>query len=417
MTFSAPNPTFILPARWCVIALGVAIPLSVALDNLLLLILLVLALIGSRYAVLQTVIHNPVARASALLFAALLLGIAYGNTPLGEATDILGKYADLAFVPLLMIAGHDAEIRRRAMLGFLAVMLITALLSWLVGLHILPVLSWMTAGCSPDNPAIFRSSITQNMLMAYAAYLLVLQARDACSNKGKWLLIGLAAMASGNLLFMVEGRTGYLVLLALLAYLASITLARHLRAMGRSVGWREDVMVGLLALVLAFCVYQVSPRLHELMDKMVMEFQAWQPNIHSETSTGLRLEFYYNSLALVKQHPLQGVGTGGFHAAYAQQIQGKEMMPTGNPHNEYLLIMVQIGVVGLALLLYLFYTQWRHAAKLPSIFEQDAARGLVLTIAITSLFNSPLLDHTEGLFFAFTSALLFTNSGSKMQHG
>lgn len=417
MTFSAPNPIFTLPARWCVIALSAAIPLSVALDNLLLFILLVLALIGSRRAVLQTVIHNPVARASALLFAALLLGMAYGNTPLGEAAGILGKYADLAFVPLLMIAGRDAEIRQRTMLGFLAVMLITALLSWLVGLHILPVLSWMWKGCEPGNPAIFRGPITQNMLMAYAAYLLVLQARNAYSNKGKWLLIGLAAMASGNLLFMVGGRTGYLVLLALLTYLASVTLVRRLRAMGRNVSWREGAMVGLLMLVLAFCVYQVSPRLHERMDKMVMEFQAWQPNTHNETSTGLRLEFYYNSLALIKQHPMQGVGTGGFHAAYAQQVHDQDMILTGNPHNEYLLITVQIGMAGLALLLYLFYAQWRHAAELPSTFEQDAARGLVLTIATTSLFNSPLLDHTEGLFFALASALLFANLGSKMRHG
>jgi len=303
------------------------------------------------------------------------------------------------------------------MLRFLVFILITALLSSLVGLHILPVLNWMSAGCNPDNPAIFRSSITQNMLMAYAAYLLVLQARNACSNKDKWLLIGLAVMASGDLLFMVGGRTGYLVLLALLVYLASITLARRLRAMGRNIGWREGAGVGLLALVLVFCVYQVSPRLHERMDKMVMEFQAWQPNTHNETSTGLRLEFYYNSFALIKQHPLQGVGTGGFHAAYAQQVQGKDVILTGNPHNEYLLVTVQLGVAGLALLLYLFYAQWRHAAELPSTFEQDAARGLVLTIAITSLFNSPLLDHTEGLFFAFTSALLFANLGSKIRHG
>ena len=84
-------------------------------------------------------------------------------------------------------------------------------------------------------------------------------------------------------------------------------------------------------------------------------------------------------------------------------------MTPRNPHNEYLLITVQIGVAGLGLLLYLFFTQWAYAAKLGDPFRQDAARGLVLTIAITSLFNAPLLDHTEGLFFAFMSALLFVN--------
>ncbi len=386
-----------------------AIPLSVALDNLLLFALLVLALIGSCRAVLHIAVHNPVARASTLLFAALLLGMAYGNAPLGEAADILGKYADLAFVPLLMVAGGDATTRRRAMLGFLAVMLITALLSWLVGLHMLPVAGWMWAGCTPDNPAIFRSSITQNMLMAYAAYLLVLQAREAGSNKARWLFTGLAMLAGGNVLFMVSGKTGYLILLALLTYFAWITLARRLHNRGRNIGWREGAGIGLLTLALVFGAYQVSPRLHERVNKMVTEFQAWQPNMHNETSTGERREFYYNTFAIVKQHPLLGVGTGGFPAAYAQQVQGKDVTLTRNPHNEYLLVTAQVGVAGLALLLYLFYTQWRHAVKLPSLFEQDAARGLVLTIVITSLFNSPLHDHTEGLFSAFASALLFAN--------
>ena len=417
MAFFAPGPISMPPARWCVVALGITIPLSVALDNLLLAILLVLVLAGGSRAVLHIVMHNPVARASALLFATLLLGVAYGDTSFKEAADTLGKYVDLAFVPLFMVAGRDAEIRRRTMLGFLGVMLVTALLSWLVGLRILPVSEWMWAGCKPDNPAIFRGSITQNMLMAFSVYLLILQARAASAPKVRWLLAGLAVFAGSNVLFMVQGKTGYLVLLAVLAYFAWTTLARRLHTPGRSIGWSKGGGIGLLALALVLSAYQASPRLHERVDKMVMEFQVWQPGMHSETSTGARLEFYYNTFALVKQHPLLGVGTGGFPAAYAQQVQGKGVEPTRNPHNEYLLVTVQVGVAGLALLLYLFYTQWRCAAKLPNLFEQDAARGLVLTIAITALFNSPLLDHTEGLFFAFTSALLFANLNMDKRDG
>jgi len=399
-----------ISSRWCVIALGIAIPLSVVLDNLLLLVLLVLILIRNSRDVLHTATHNPVARAGALLFVALLLGVAYGGTPFKEAADILGKYADLAFIPLLMVAGRDAEIRRYAVQGFLAVMLITALLSWLVGLHVLPVAGWMWKGCTPEYPAIFRSSITQNMLMAYTAYLLALQAGEPQTARRKILLIGLAALACGNVLFMVPGRTGYLVLLALGIYFAWVAFARKLRSLGRGLGWREGAGMVLLTLVLVFGVYHVSSRLHDRVDLVLVEFRAWQANGPNGSSTGDRAEFYYNTFELVKRHPLLGVGTGGFPAAYAEQVRGKGVTLTHNPHNEYLLITAQIGLVGLALLLYLFYTQWRHAARLPGLFEQDAARGLVLTIAVTSLFNSPLLDHTEGLFFGFASAILFARS-------
>ncbi len=105
------------------------------------------------------------------------------------------------------------------------------------------------------------------------------------------------------------------------------------------------------------------------------------------------------------------MGTGGFPAAFAQQTQGKDVMETRNPHNEYLMITAQAGVIGLALLLYLFYTQWRTAPRLEAPFEQDAARGLVLAYLANSLFNSPLLDHADGLFFAFMTAVLFARPG------
>lgn len=399
-----------ISARWCVIAMGFAIPLSTALDNLLLLILL-LVVIGNARSVWHCITHNPVARASSLLFAALLLGMVYGGTAPNDAAGTLGKYVDLAFVPLLMVAARDAETRRRAMLGFLAAMLVTAVLSWLVGLSILPRAEWMWG--LPENPAIFRSSITQSVLMAYAAFLLALQAREESAPVIRWLLAGMAALAGGNVLFMVGSRTGYLVLLALLAYFSWTMLARRLLRHGNVIGWREGMAVGLLALLLVFSAYQVSPRLHDRVNLLVAEFKAWQPDEPNATSTGVRLSFYYNTFALIKQHPLLGVGTGGFSTAYAQHVQDKDLMAARNPHNEYLLIAVQTGAVGLGLLLYLFYTQWGYAAKLAGVARQDAARGLVLTIAITCLFNAPLLDHTEGLFFAFMSALLFANFGSK----
>jgi len=404
-------------AQWSAVLLALTIPVSVALDNLLLALLLVSGLMAYWLPTWQAVQRHPVARASVALFAVLLIGCAYGTTPLKEAGNILGKYVDLAFIPLLLVIFKDIKLRLRAERLFLLAMIVTLSVSWLVGLHILGKDFCMWDGCEADNPSIFRSRITQNIMMAYTAYLLVLRAREAGSNKARWLFTGLAVLAGGNVLFMVSGKTGYLIVLALLTYFAWITLARRLHIRGRSIGWREGAGIGLLTLALVLGTYQVSPRLHERVDEMVTESQTWQPNIHNKTSTGERQEFYYNTFALVKQHPLLGVGTGGFPAAYAQQVQGKDVTLTRNPHNEYLLVTVQVGVAGLVLLLYLFYTQWRHAAELPGTFEQDAARGLVLTIAITSLFNSPLLDHTEGLFFAFMSALLFANLGSGRRHG
>lgn len=394
--------------RMSTILLGLSVPISVALDNLLLAILLLGVLFNMR-AVWQIATRHPVARAAWLLFLMLSAAMFYGATPLREAAGILAKYMDLAFIPLFMLMLPDEAIRRKAQYAFLAAMCLTLLLSYLVGLGLLPVQSWMNVFAVPGNPVIFHSHITQNNMMAFAVFLALLNLRDTGSRgtRAGWGLFAL--LGTINVLFMVQGRTGYVILLVLLGWLAWSTLARHARKLGRVWGWRQGVAVLLASVTLAVLAYQVSPRLHDRANLVALEYQAWQPDHGKDSSTGQRLDFYYNTLQIIRQQPVFGVGTGGFPAAFAQQTQGKDVLQTRNPHNEYLMVTVQTGVIGLALLLYLFYTQWRCAPLLETPFRQDAARGLVLAYMVNSMFNSPLLDHADGLLFAFMTAALFAN--------
>ena len=216
-----------------------------------------------------------------------------------------------------------------------------------------------------------------------------------------------ASLGVINVLFMVQGRTGYMILLVLLVWFAWATLARGIQKRGRLCGWKQGVAVVLLFSGLSIAAYHSSTRLQERLYLVVSEFQEWQPNHRTETSTGLRLDFYYNTLQIVQQHPVFGMGTGGFAAAYIAQTAGTELIQTTNPHNEYLMVAVQVGMVGLAMLLYLFYSLWRYAPQLGTPLEQDAARGLVLAYLVNSMFNSALHDHADGLLFAFMAAVLF----------
>lgn len=397
------------PLRWSAILVGLAVPISVALDNLLLALLLLGALLNTR-AVGQLALHHPVARAAWLLFGMLAIGTLYGATPLREAAGALGKYIDLAFIPLLMLLLSGETARLKAQYAFLAAMGITLALSLLLGSGWLPVQHWMSGYALPDNPVIFHSHIAQNNMMAFAVFLALLRLRAATSFGARAGWGAFALLCAINVLFMVQGRTGYLILLALLAWFAWSTLAR-----GKNLGARHAAGLLLALSALAVAAYQLSPRLHDRAGMVISELNAWQPNQGKDTSTGQRLDFYYNTLQIVQQQPLFGVGTGGFPAAFAQQVQGTSALPTQNPHNEYLMVAAQTGLVGLALLLYLFYTLWRTAPRLPTTFEQDAARGLVLAYLVNCLFNSALTDHSDGLFFAFMTAVLFANLRQEMQ--
>ncbi len=404
------------PARVSAVLLGFSVPISVALDNVLLAVVLLAMLFSVRRAV-RVVGENPVARSAWLLFGALVVAIWYGTTPWREAADTLAKYADLAFVPLFMVLLSGRRGQQHAINAFLVAMGLTLLLSFLVGLKLLPVQHWMNIGAAADNPSVFHSHITQNNMMAFAVFLALLKLRDATSlgNKLGW---GTFAVLGGiNVLFMLQGRTGYLILLALLGWFAWTTSARYVQARGKTWGWRQGAAILLLLPGFVAAAYQASPRLQQRVDMVWSEFQAWQPNHGKDTSTGQRLDFYYNAVQIVQQHPVIGVGTGGFPAAFAQQVQGTGAPATHNPHNEYLMIAVQTGLIGLALLLFLFYTEWRCAARLDRPFEQDAARGLVLAYLVNCLFNSALLDHSDGLLFAFMTAVLFADLKWKTKRG
>jgi len=401
------------PMRTCVVLLAASVSVSVALDNLLLALLLLFGLLGAGRTIIAEAVGNPVARAAWLLFGMLLLACLYGPTPWREALSTLAKYDDLAMVPLFMAALARKSTNRLALYVFMLAVGATLLLSCLLGLGVMGVQHWMWRQASAENAGVFHSYITQGMMTGYAVFLALLYVREKMVTWKRVAFGIFALLGTINVLFLVLGRTGYLVLFALLVWFVWSTLENYLRVRSKTVGWQPVVAVALLTVLAVWGTYHTSARLHERVDLVISEYRAWQPNVADQTSnatsTGERLEFYYNTLHIVRDHMFAGVGTGGFPDAYAKQVAGTDIVPTSNPHNEYLLLMTQGGLPALALMLYWLYVQWREAPRLENPFRRDAARGLVITIAVSCLVNSSLLDHTEGLFFAFMSALLFAN--------
>lgn len=397
--------TFV-PMQWAVLLLAVSVTFSVALDNLLLLLLL-FGMLFSLGSVSHLAWHHPVARAGLLLFGVLGLATLVGDTPWPHAMGEWFKYIDLLFVPVLLLLCGGDLMRRRVRFAFIAAMGVTLCLSLLVGTGILPVAPWMDILSAPDNPVIFRSHITQNNMMALAAFLALLEARAAATPGARMMWGAFAALATFNVLFMVQGRTGYAILLVLLGWFAWTTLRRYLARRGHVLRWQRVVLLALAFVALLLAAYQASPRLHERVGKVLSGMQHWSPNQGKDTSTGQRLDFYYNTVQIIRTHPLSGVGTGGFGAAFAVQTAGTEVVQTQNPHNEFLMVTAQSGIAGLFALLFLLYTLWRYAPGLPTALEQDAARGLVLAYAVNGLFNSALHDHADGLLFALLAAALF----------
>lgn len=380
---------------WLVGLLGFAIPITTAGSNLLFAVVILAWLaLPERRQRLAFLAKHPVSRAALLLFGVLALGCLYGEASPAERLRTLGKYADLLLIGLLLPSLSDPTAQRRALGGFAAAMLLLLAISTLFWLGLIPDGSWrVNLG---TGATVFKGHIQHNWLMANFVLLCVLFAGTLADRRWRATLYALAALAAANVLFMVIGRVGYVTLLLLGAY----WLFSRFRVKGLLLGGATALLVGWLGLSL-------SPHLARGIGAGAEDVKTWDPNGGAKTSQGQRLDFWANSARIVAAHPLIGVGTGSFASAFAKEIAGTQVTPTVNPHNEYLMVAAQTGVVGLAALLYLFWTAWQAAARLPPP-QRDWARGLVLSTAVGCLFNSFLLDHTEGLFFAWAMGVLFS---------
>ncbi len=386
-------------ARWMALALGLSIPISTALDNVLVPLLVLFWLASGRFAEKWTIVRqNPVALLAILLFVWLLIGMSYAAVPFGERLGMLNKYRELLLIPVLITLFRTPQERTLALAFFAVAMGVTLFASYGIALGVLP--PFVVSEATPENPVVFKLQITHNFFMAFAAFLFAAWALGAATPARRALLWAGALLAAANVLFMVQGRTGYVVMAALTALL----FFERLRFKG-------VIAAAVLVGVLFTGAYGVSQNFKNRIDLTVQEALAWRPDEAQSSSIGWRLEYLMNSVAAFAQHPILGVGTGGFHQAYAEQVAGTEKERTHNPHNEYLMIAVQVGLPGLALLLLLFGTQLRLAARLPGTSDRLLARGVVLAVATGSLFNSFLLDHAEGLFYAWASGILFSALG------
>lgn len=380
-------------ARWLAVALGFAIPVSVAADGVLLAAFLLAWLASGDFSgKWRTARENPAALASLALFALLALGTSYGPAPADLAAAQVGKYQDLLLVPMLVSVFGEPRFRRYAVWAFLAGMLLTLVLSYLIGLGLFP--DGVFRGTRED-PTVFRLHVTQNFFMAYAAFALACLARDEANKARRGLLYAIALLALFNVIFMVQGRTGYLVAGLLLVFL-----------LFERTGWKS-VALGVAALaLLGSAAFYGSTSFRDAVHRGLTEYSQWRPDQPADTSIGWRLEFYTNTIRMIGERPLAGVGTGGFAVAYAKRIEGTGRVDPGHPHSEYLLMAAQLGVFGLAGFVGLLVVHWTVARRVSPPLHRSLASGLVAAMALGCLFNTLLLDHSEGLFYCWLIGVL-----------
>ncbi len=352
-------------------------------------------LFSKQFKYLFAVLKGPsTATWALLLYLCFFIGLSYGDVPSEEAFSTIRKYRELLFIPLFSCFFTDERYRTWAWKAFIAASAITLVGSYLMDLGLMDL--------NRHKSFSLKSRITHSIFIAfflfYCAHSLFLNKKYQI-----WYLIALL-LGTYNLFFVVEGRTGQLVFMVLAPLFA-----------GQRFG-KKGLFVAILGIVLFTALYigfsDKSSRIHEGFANTLSYFNHVPEK--RPTSMGLRYKFWENSLKMIAEKPLLGHGTGSFAEEYGQLAKSKT--PVQNPHNEFLLMAVQFGLLGMVTYLGFLFSQYWGSRALP---ERDKwlTQGLLATLVTTSLFNSPFLDHTEGHWFAVMIALCLAPKTSNNSSG
>lgn len=373
------------------VALGLAIPLSTTLTEILMATLVVLWVLSGRFgARYRTVRANPVLWLAVAMFALFAVATTYSTAPPREALEGLFSYRKLLYLPILATIFVRPRARLNGLRAFQLAMILTLGVSFLMWAGLVDT-KWGDA----TDCAAFKNHINQNVLMAFFAGLSVVCAR--ANPAWRWWYAALAAAAAFDVLFLVHGRTGYAILFTLVALL-----------MYQRAGCRGLAMGAAVVAVMAVGAYATSSNFRQRVDTAFREavdfYRAGRDS--PDSSIGERLLFHRISLRVIQREPLLGAGTGSFRVERDRYAPGRWTPAAPNPHSSYLHVAAQTGACGLGLLLVWLAVQWRLSRRLPEPYAA-IAQLVVASFAVGSLFNSLLSTTTESHFHVYFTAMCF----------
>lgn len=376
-------------SRWLAVVIGFSIPVSTSLSEIATTLFLICWLLqGNLRERTRQIVQDPLSRISLVLFTILLAATTWSSATWYEAFRCLLKYREFLYLPLLTPLFADPDLRLRGVRAFAVGALLTLGMSyfeWLSGFD-------LGAESAPNDYVIGKDRIIHSLLMALLVYF---AAQELIRRElPRWIPALAIALAVPNILFLVQGRTGYL-LLGLLTILF----------MTQQFGRRGLVFACLLVGAVACSAYAASSTIQARVAQTISQLrnQFGYPKQHSWDP---RLEYYEHTLTLIGRHPLRGSGTGSFTGEYARIAKAAGVEGTTDPHNEYMHLSAQAGVPTAALFALLLALQGVRAGRL-STWESRVARGIVLAIAVGSVFNSLIFSITGGLVWSYFTALAF----------
>lgn len=375
--------------QWITVGLTVALFFSAPAVNLFeaLLILCVVSSKILRNRLIEA-LQSPLCIFALLFYVAIIAAATYSIAPPKEAWGMVSGWRKIIILPLTYAAVFSKESKDLLLNTFLITALACLASSFLS--FNFPSIFFYTA----SQGIIIKNHATQGMFFGIAMLICLLKANNYQAFKVQTAVFHLISLIFlVNILTVTHGRSGYVItFICLISYL--IYLTRHLSLKKRGV-------FIVFSIVMATMLFASAERSRNRILEGIHEIT--QPKTSGDPgSMGVRTYWWKHSIHMIQKNLILGIGTGAFADGLDNEIKnltGPAATKTNDPHNQFLKILVEQGIIGLSTLLLVILFAFR--AK--NISHPYRLIGLTVLSGwcITSLANSHFSTFHEGHFIWF----------------
>ena len=368
------------------VLLGVFIPTSIAITNLIIGFLALCWVLEGNFKAKFDIIKSSNWMISIFaLICFYALGMLWGEQHM-NADWQFQRLALLMLFPVLMTMSLKQETIKRAVFVFLGTAFISAFAAIAINNSIILPLGEYFSFIDPSwRNSAFITYNYHNVILALATtlslYLLIEK-----KSKYTYLLLLFIAVYSISI-FTERGRAGQVIFnLSLVFYIIFYNRKKLIR------------LFTLLVLLFSF-QFAIYSSTNVYKDR----FDALSNIIQNNGDRGMgkpediRYIFVKESLKRIKEKPIFGYGTGSFGTIFYEEVKsGHKFDRHTTPHNQYLYVLFELGIIGLVLLLLIFYYQLKEMFR-----KKDGIHRLLLPLSFM------LLMLIDSYFFIFILTICY----------
>ncbi len=380
------------------VLLGVSIPTTIAGTNLLLILLAFCWLFERNFKVkFNKIVASSWSLLIIVLFLLYFLGMFWG-THHDNATWQFQKLALLLFFPILMTLSLTRKTMQYALAAFLITNFISAVIAILINYQVIKPLSSYLIFIEPFyGTSAFIKYNYHNVLLAFSSIICLYLFLEKKTSY-KYLIIFFFITYAFSI-FTERGRAGQLLFnLAMLFYIV--------RYAQRNVGLKLFMLRFLLFCTLLFAfnffMYNNNNSYKKRVDAVSEIIQ--NNGKRQGYKRDIRYVFIEETLKDIFKKPILGYGTGSFGKIFINK-QKKGIISSKykffnwiTPHNQYLYIWFEVGILGLLCLILIFYLQAKKLLK-----QRDGLFKVSLPVSFMLL----MMVDSYLFIFILTSAYIF----------